>query len=126
MKTFLLAIAVTVFVITGTCFYIHYLNETTRAFDESAKRIEAFVEENDWDACKKEVEKLENNWKKQNKILSAFTDHAELDEIKKTLNVLSESVRFHDSEETHLHTKELRILTERMRENEYPTLKNIL
>ena len=126
MKTFLLAIVVTVLVLTGMCFYIHYLNETTRAFDESAKRIEEFMEEKNWDACQKEVESLQENWKKQNNILSAFTDHAELDEIKKTINEISACVRFKNVEETHLHTKKLRILTDRMRENEYPTFENIL
>lgn len=126
MKTFLLAISVAVFVLTGTCFYIHYLNNTTREFDVSAEKIEQFSKEKDWDACKKEVKLLKKNWKKQNGILSAFTDHAELDEIKKTINELSECVRFREFEEAQLHTKELRILTERLRENEYPTIKNIL
>ena len=126
MKTFLLAIAATVFMLCGTCFYIHYLNEATRALDESAKKIELFSEKKEWDSCEKEVKFLEKNWQKQNDILCAFTDHAELDEIKKTINELSESVQFKDFEETHLHAKKLRILTDRMRENEYPTLKNIL
>ena len=126
MKTFLLAISVAAIVISGTCIYIHYLNKTTHEFDESAKRIEQFAKDKDWDACKKEVQNLQENWNQQNNILSAFTDHAELDEIKKTINELSECVLFRDFEETHLHTRELRILTDRMRENEYPTLENIL
>lgn len=126
MKTFLLAGLVAVFVLAGSSVYIYYLNQITKSLDESALKIEALAENEDWKACLKEVKNLQENWNKQKDILSAFTDHSELDQIKKTMNNLAEGVRFQDLEETLLHAKEFRILTDRMRENEYPTIENIL
>lgn len=126
MKTFLLAGLVAVFVLAGSSVYIYYLNQITKSLDESALKIEALAENENWKACLKEVKNLQENWNKQKDILSAFTDHSELDQIKKTMNNLAEGVRFQDLEETLLHAKEFRILTDRMRENEYPTIENIL
>ena len=96
MKTFIISIILSVLMLTGFGIYIFYLNNTTSELNSTVKNISELAKNEDWEECFKETEKLVNIWNKHEKILCSFTDHGDLDEVKRAVSELKESVLFED------------------------------
>ncbi len=126
MKTFIISILLAAVMLTGFGIYIFYLNRTTDELNLTVKNISELAKNEEWEECSEETEKLVKIWNKHEKILCSFTDHGDLDEVKKTVNELKESVFFEDGHHTVMSSSVLLVLIDRLTENEMPNLENIL
>ena len=126
MKTFIISIIVALIMLTGFGFYIYYINNTTRELSDSVNEISFLAKENEWEKCNDKVNDLLDIWREHEKILCSFTDHGDLDEIKRALNELKESAYYKDKQETVTYSSVLIVLIERLTENEMPRLENVL
>lgn len=126
MKTFMIAISVTLVMICGICFYVSYLNKTAQVFLDLTKEISRLADIEEWEMCQEKINRLKDNWKKHKKTLSAFTDHSALDTISRTIQEIEKTVAFCDREETVVYANVLLIQIKRLVEDERPTWENIL
>lgn len=126
MKTFIISIILSVLMLTGFGIYIFYLSNTTSELNSTVKNISELAKNEDWEECYKETEKLVNIWNKHEKILCSFTDHGDLDEVKRAVSELKESVLFEDGHHTVMSSSVLLVLIDRLTENEMPNIENIL
>ena len=126
MKTFLVAIVVMFFMLTGFGIYIYYLTNVTEEMVNTIHYVSDLAKNEDWDECNEKVDSLMNTWNHCEKILCSFTDHGDLDEVKRSMNELKESAYYNDSQNTVMYSSVLLVLIDRLTENELPTLENIL
>lgn len=126
MKTFITAITVTILLLSGITSYLIYHNNTTKTFSDLTTKIISSVSKEEWDMCEEHIQKFEDKWKKQKNVLSAFTDHEDLDSVEQTLKELKESIRYKNKEDTSRYASVLLTMIERLEKNELPTWENIL
>ncbi len=126
MKTFIISMIVAVAMLSGFICYIGYINTTTGELTEIVKDVSYYAKENNWDKCNEKVNKLVNTWNSHEKILCSFTDHGDLDEIKRAIRELKESAYYKDTQNTVMYSSVLVVLIERLTENEMPKLENVL
>ena len=126
MKTFIASILVMVLMLTGFGVYIYYLTDTTEELVTLVNNVSDLAKDEKWEECNGKVDNLMELWDRHEKILCAFTDHGDLDEVKRSMNELKESARFSDSQDTVMYSSVLLVLIDRLTENELPTLENIL
>lgn len=126
MRTFIAALLVAALMLTGIGIYIGYLTKTTEELSNLVTEISEQAKQEKWEACKERIKTLTQQWEHHEKILCAFTDHGDLDEIRRTISEVDENARFEDSQNTAMYASVLLILIERLTENEYPTWENIL
>ncbi len=126
MKMLVTVILSAVVIISSVIGYVYYLNHVTDIFMDFINSITASVNENNWDQAKETAGQLLHKWKKEKNILSAFTDHGDLDEIERGICELHKSVMYQNKETTARFASVLQILIERLKENEYPSWENVL
>ncbi len=126
MKMLLTVMLSAFIIISGIVVYVVYLNHISNTFIICVNTITKSAEENNWELAKENTEQLWDKWNKEKKILAAFTDHGDLDEVEKSICELRESVMHQNIETTARFASVLQILMERLKENEYPSWSNIL
>lgn len=126
MKTFIASILVMVLMLTGFGIYIYYLTNTTEELVALINTISDLAKDENWEDCNSKVDNLMELWNRHEKVLCSFTDHGDLDEVKRSMNELKESARYNDSQDTVMYSSVLLVLIDRLTENELPTLENIL
>ena len=126
MKTFIASILVMVLMLTGFGIYIYYLTNTAEELVALINTISDLAKDENWEDCNSKVDNLMELWNRHEKVLCAFTDHGDLDEVKRSMNDLKESARYNDSQDTVMYSSVLLVLIDRLTENELPTLENIL
>ncbi len=126
MKTFVVCLILMVCMLSGTVLYINYLTSITDSMNKIVDTIKRSSEKNEWELSMKEAEQLVKLWDKNEKFLSAFTDHGDLDEVKTTIYELQEKVKEKKKDDVLLSVTDLNIFIERLVKNEIPNLENIL
>ena len=126
MKTLLFVILATLILFAGIGLYIYELNCMTKMFFISIDSIQTDIKSNNWEMCENQVNKLEAEWKEKKKLLSAFTDHGDLDNAEETMCELKTSIFHRNVEESLKSAEKLRVYFWRIQENESPTWENIL
>lgn len=126
MKTFIISLMVLAILITGVCVYSVYLEKTMSDLQDNLDRLLDCLNEEQWDKCVDEIDRLSKKWKKNEPVLSMFNDHEDIDNINLSVSDLKESIACKDMEHTLKSLKETKILLERIRKNETLSLENIL
>lgn len=126
MKTFIASILVMVLMLTGFGVYIYYLTDITGELVSLINTVSDLAKEENWEECNDKVDNLMELWDRHEKVLCSFTDHGDLDEVKRSMNELKESARYNDPQDTVMYSSVLLVLIDRLTENELPTLENIL
>lgn len=126
MKTFIVSMVVAAVMLSGFAIYIGYINTTTKELTEVVNDISHYAKEKNWDKCNEKVNELVSSWRNHEKILCSFTDHGDLDEIKRAISELKESAYYKDTQFTVMYSSVLVVLIERLTENEMPKLENVL
>lgn len=126
MKTFIAAISAMIIMLTGICLYIGYLTDITDEMIDVVKHISDFAKNESWNECNSKIDELINLWECNERILCSFTDHSDLDEVKRSMKELKESANYNDAQNTVMYSSVLLVLIDRLTENELPTPENIL
>ncbi len=126
MKTFVIALLVLAILLTGIFIYSVYIEKIDRNLTKIISSIEEYVSDENWDMSEKELKKLIDTWKKDEKILAMFNDHEDLDKIRLAIGELSESVHHKDDEHSQKALEDIKVLLERLVKNESFDLENIL
>ena len=126
MKTFIVALLVLAILLTGIFIYSGYIEKIDRNLTKIISSIEEHVSDENWDMSEKELKKLINTWKKDEKNLAMFNDHEDLDKIRLAIGELSESIHHKDDEHSQKAIEDIKVLLERLVKNESFDLENIL
>ena len=126
MKTFIVALLVLVIILTGVFIYSDYIKRVDSSLREIIESIEKNADKEEWNTAEKELRKLIDIWKKDEKILAMFNDHEDLDKISLEISDLSESIHHRDTEHTKKAIEKIRVLIERVVKNESMSPENIL
>lgn len=126
MKTFVIALLVLVILLTGIFIYSGYIEKIDHNLTKTINNIEEYVSTENWEMSEKELKKLINTWKNDEKILAMFNDHEDLDKIRLAVAQLSESIHHKEDEHSQIAIEEIKVLLERLVKNESFNLENIL
>ena len=126
MKTFIFTIIFTVFMLLSFAGYIMYLDDVTNKMEENISQISKEAKNKEWEKCKILSKKLVEEWKKNETILCVFTDHGDLDEVKRAVMELDKSVEYEEEKDVITSSSVLSVLIDRLKENEFPKFENIL
>ena len=126
MKTFIISIIFTLFMLLSFAGYIMYLDNITNDIEENINRISKEAKNNEWEKCKVSSKKLVEKCKKNETILCIFTDHGDLDEVKRAVMELDKSVEYEEEKDVITSSEVLLVLIDRLKENEFPKFENIL
>lgn len=126
MKTFIVALLVLAILLTGIFIYSGYIEKIDHNLTKIINNIQEYVSKENWNMSEKELKKLIDTWKKDEKILAMFNDHEDLDKIRLAIGELSESVHHKDDEHSQKAIEDFKVLLERLVKNESFDLENIL
>ncbi len=126
MKTFVIALLVLAILLTGIFIYSGYIEKIDHNLTKIINNIEEYISDENWDMSEKELKKLIDTWKKDEKMLAMFNDHEDLDKIRLAIGELSESIHHKDDEHSHKAIEDIKVLLERLVKNESFDLENIL
>lgn len=102
------------------------LHSSTLILTEQIEQVNNEIRQGNWEKAVEEVEKLENDWKKEIKWWPALLDHQEIDNIEFSLAKIKEYV-INESKALSLgQLSELQLMLEHIPEKEKVILKNIL
>ena len=126
MKTFIVALLVLAILLTGIFIYSGYIEKIDHNLTKTINNIEEYVSDENWNMSEKELKKLIDAWKKDEKVLAMFNDHEDLDKIKLAIAELTECIHFKDDEHSQKAIEDFKVLLERLVKNESFDLENIL
>lgn len=126
MKTFISGILVAMLMIAGIVLYTNYLSYTIAELTSLITAASDAAKDGDWQGSKYNIDAFIDLWNCKDDILCAFINHEDLDEIKQSMYELKESIQYNDEQETVKYSSVLIVLIDKLKENELPTLKNIL
>lgn len=126
MKTFIVALLVLAILLTGIFIYSGYIEKIDHNLTKIISNLEEHISNKNWNMSEKELKKLINTWKKDEKVLAMFNDHEDLDKIKLTIAELTESIHFKDDQHSQKAIEDFKVLLERLVKNESFDLENIL
>lgn len=125
MKNILISFTVFVFMLAAIIFSIAYLNKITKNIQTINDNLETYITNEDWDNAYKASLEYTSVWEKHTKIIKAFVNHQEIDNVEIELWKLPQYVKEHSKDEALASVHVLKFLISHISNMEKINLQNI-
>lgn len=124
-KKFILVLTIFLFVIFLDLFLYFKTDKLIFETQNLLSTLKENLSSEDFEESKKDIKKLQNNWEKNNKILSLFIEHDELEKVSTKVEVIKENATNGEYENALEDIVEAKYILEHIKDKYNFSLKNI-
>ena len=124
-KKFILVLTIFLFVIFLDLFLYFKTDKLIFETQNLLSTVKESLDSEDFEDGKKNIKKLQNNWEKNNKILSFFIEHDELEKVSTKVEVIKENATNGEYENALEDIVEAKYILEHIKDKYNFSLKNI-
>ena len=126
MKSFIAAIVVAVFLISGSVGYGIYIDNVTEKINSKTDEIKNLIKSADYSGAKEKLSDFFEVLEKENTILGSITEHKEIFEIKRNIMEIDVFLDTENKEESLSRLEAIKSVSEQMSGNTKLKILNIL
>lgn len=125
MKNILISFTIFIVMITSIIFSIRYLDKTTRNIQTLNDKLEEYISKDEWQKAYKVSLEYTLVWEKHSKVIKAFVNHQEIDNVEMELWKLPQYVKEKSKDEALASVHVLKFLISHISNLEKINLQNI-
>lgn len=125
MKNIYISISVFIVMLIAMFFSISYLNKVCRELEAANKKVQNYIEAEDWNKAYSASENFKKKWDKYSNNISIFVNHQEIDNIEIETAKLPQFIKEKTKDEALATVKVIDFLIDHVKKLESITLQNI-
>lgn len=111
--------------LAGMIFYMYIIHKTCDELLSKLDTLNEIVKDDDWDHAEKQLDLIQNTWKKNKKWMTTLIDHQELSSIESSLAMLSQYLHSKETVEYLAESAQLRVFIKHISDHERISISNL-